>query len=130
MAIWQISFNIVSENNYKNINLSKLKKDIIKIFWKILKEDYSYLDYWKYENDRCTIFLDDGRVKEIFCRIDLRIITREKIDKLFFLTERYDLGILLDENIIYWKEQFFIKLKNSNSVKFLKDPLKFFDSLK
>ena len=129
MAIWQYSFDLISLNNFKNINLEEFEKKISNIFWKKFNKEESYIDFWEYESDRCTIYINNNKINNIYCRFDLRKFSKNKIDIFFDILSEYKLYIFINKEKIIWKQEFLDKIKNSKSIEFLKKPLIFLKNI-
>jgi len=129
MALWQYDFQLIESQEKKISNLYNFTKDFSSFFWKINDSDNFHITIWKYEENLCEITLKNNKISEIYCKLDLRIINKHKINELFKLIKKYNLKILVIEEKIVWEKELLEKIKNSNSLKFLKKWEKYFYNL-
>lgn len=130
MAIWQYGFNIF-KNEWLNEFLDKKKRkefqeDIINIFWDLFEDTGNMIHYGSYEWHICSLILKEEEIIDVSCRLDLRIVTNEKILKILEFVNKYNLYIYSPE----WNEipqnDFLDNIKTSKNFSFVKDPKNFF----
>jgi len=129
MAVWQYSFDLVSKERFININLKVLINSIKYLFWEIIEENNNRIVIWNYDSNNCIIYFNEWVIDSINCRLDMRIITVDFINKLNLIVKEYNLNFLIiEEKIVNWDE-FLNKIFNSNAEKFVKNPKKYIREL-
>ena len=122
MAIWQYTFWI----DYK-WDLKEIINDLKNIFWDEIEEnkDINAIILGNYQGNNCSIFFDNSKILEIFCRLDLREKNglERNLLKLKELSEKYNLKFLVWKEYIWEKEldydNFVKELYNSSNMKFV-----------
>ena len=129
MAVWQYSFDLVSKEKFNNIDLKILINSLKSLFWEIIEENNSRIVIWNYDSNNCIIYYNEWLIDSLNCRLDMRIITIDFINKLNFIVTKYKLNyLIIEEKIINW-EEFLNKIFNSNAEKFVKNPQKYINEL-
>lgn len=140
MAIWQFSFYIVP--NCKNCNkdemfswIGKQVKVDTNVFFKgLFDEKKSWCkDIKLFGNEESTcieFFIEHGNIEEISCRLDLRTLSRNELEKILEYINSIN-GKIFYENQIYDADIHEVTklIKNSVAYKFCKEPRKFFEEL-
>ena len=123
MALWQYDFELRLK---ERLEIKVILKEIKDIFWEIFEKDEFHIDFWSYEKDRCTLYIKNWLAYSIECRLDLRNLSKVKLEKLFKFIKKYNLKILIIEEKIVWKEEFLERINNSSAKKFLLEWENFF----
>lgn len=129
MAVWQYSCNLKSEKNYENFSFKDFEEDLILLFWKKTEENSSHIDFWSFDSNRLVIYLWNWKINWIYCRLDMRIISNIFYNKLLEFIKKWDLVIINSEDKKINLDDFKDELKNSNSFKFVSNPISFFEIL-
>ncbi len=141
MAIWQFSCYVIPKEKADISN--HLEIDEISTWRKqgTSTETIDFLDKRKsWSNERsqygnedgtCIEFIYDNEVlMEIYCRLDMRSLTKEMLKKILNFVEEID-GLIFYEGEIYSPNMSEIIeiIKKSRATRFCKDPIKFLQEL-
>lgn len=129
MAVWQYNFELFSKKWFKDISLNKMIASLEKIFWDTYKKNDSSIFVWDDQVDNCLITIHRWQIDSINCRLDLRVITQEKINKLKNIATKYELSFLVVEERIFTKDEFIWEITNSNAAKFVECPKSFIEEI-
>lgn len=140
MAIWQVCFFIIPRKNSKcNLNCEevlswgKQNKSIEKI--NFLKKEKSWttdeVSQYGRDDETCIeFFYEGGILHEVSCRLDLRSLTKRLLGEILEYVNSIQ-GMILFEDKLYEPNmnQVVEILRNSNSNRFCKSPVDYFNSL-
>ena len=137
MAIWQFDFYIIPIEN------QTIEKDMEKIIsWESVDVPDCQIDFlenrksWSdsimqygAEDETCIkLFSDNGKIVNILCRLDLRALTKNLLDKILLYIQSI-------QGLIFYKESVFSPkfkvicslLQESDAYRFCKNPVLFFE---
>lgn len=125
MAVWQYSFELFSKKWFKDISLNKIVASLEDIFWNTYKKNDNSIYIWDDQVDDCLISIYGWQIDSINCRLDLRVITQEKISKLKNIATKYELRFLVIEERTFTKDEFIWEITKSSAAKFVEHPKNF-----
>jgi len=102
---------------------------------RLLPENQSWvkgLRTWGTEDgDRVDIYYENGKVVDVFLRLDLRQPSKQFIDGLIILAKRIDAMLMTDEGQLLepTREQLAGSLEGSDAARFVADPIEFLNEL-
>jgi hypothetical protein len=129
MAVWQYDFKLISENNFKDINLNTIVWELCDAFWLIIEKSTNKIVIGNYESNNCILYFDWWKIQEISCRLDMRSISQPTIQKLKWIVEGNNLKFAIMEEKILEGEEFIKRLISSPALKFVHHPEEFFQEL-
>lgn len=133
MAIWQFECNIIFDEKYScNLGQKNMEYQLYNI--EFLRKEESWCDdivqYGKTEETCIEFFLENGRIEEIKCRLDLRSLSKQTFFSLLDYVKRNRAMFLIDNKKYPPDEKIMLEIiKNSKANEFCKAPLEFLGSL-
>lgn len=141
MALWQFDFYIIPRK--KEVIKDKLSDESI-LSWKLcnissvnidfLEKQKSWtediIQYGK-EDETCIKFLyEEGLVEEIYCRLDLRSLTKKMLEQILDYARKIEGFIFYENKIIPPNIEEIVELmKCSNANRFCQNPMSYFDDV-
>lgn len=128
MAVWQYSFSLIPK---VSISINTIQDQIKEIFWAEFEHDDTVIRFWSYDGNICSVYTKNNSISSISCRLDMRVIDRVTLDKIyeFFQTNNLTIIDLAQEKELVSKEEFLWAIKASSWYRFVQDPVWFFESL-
>ncbi len=138
MAIWQFQCNIIPIRE----NIDRLSRDEI-ITWKDIPQPVIEIDFLESEKSWSTniiifgnvdetcieFFYDKNELDEIWCRLDLRTLTKEKLIKIIKYVQDIRAYFLVDDKIYQPQLEIMIAImRQSTANQYCKNPLEYFRS--
>lgn len=134
MAIWQIEIMLIpkNESGFENFDLNESSMNRLKLIFPPKKSWSDKLKvYGEYdEGTYVAIYCNDEKIEEIFSRISLLDLTKDKICAIVDFAKENQLMLLVDDDKI---ELTIEKIKDiimkSDAIRFVTNPRGFFENL-
>ena len=133
MATWQFDFGLINKN--EEITHIKLMEGSLLALQTVLPVGESWSEqlkiYGALDKTCVQLFYDEIGLLEIFCRLDLRNSIRKELEAIIAFANANELIILYeDQEIEPTLENIKDLIKKSNALRFIKDPVEFFENIK
>ena len=128
MAVWQYSFNLIPKTS---TSINNIEDQIQEIFWADFERDNTVIRFGSYDGNICSAHIKNDSISSLSCRLDMRVIDRETLKKVYEFAQVNNLTIidLAQEKELLSKEEFLWAIKVCSWFRFVQDPVWFFENL-
>lgn len=129
MAVWQYSFDLIPKTT---LTINNIEDQIRDIFWDEFEHSDRVMQFWSYDGHICSVYTKNNTISVLSCRLDMRIVYRVTLDKVYEFAQVNNLTIidLVEERELVSKADFLWAIRDCSWLRFVQDPRWFFESLK